>query len=550
MFSSDSLIQLAFANEGDTYYCDSLLKLNLNQYLWLNLHEKYDIVYFLSAKDEQLYVDDYGDKDAKKFNYDQSFFQKLWGKGNHAKTFCGWMKEQLTAKNKKCAFVCAIDEFCDVFESDPWKKALTDIANIEKGKGTIILTVPPVIEKSREFLLYSQVFDTLRDPILMSARNGIIQNYYASLKKDKAESCVFLNAFTKERIHAMLLCVVFEEASDRYVSDADLELMSEYLAQYLNNKRLQWTDHLFEKHFNLVNPLYCEIYDQLKHESVWKRLMRIAAAIREAGSIRQYMAEKRIDFTDEEMAAVRISYEKGTSVWKCMALCPDEKNIPEDDWGQNTADMLLEIHHELSMPRNSRENPCVTEAMDSLLLKLNNARSNGDGGTYKRTLYSIHFCVQCIYASDESEEAVRKIIGLLEDYTELSMEVYRARKHVGGISKSQFSVAETVVNKLKAEKTAQETLLRKLDGIIPASIATSIQHSYTSSLKIQDTVSELFDELEQKLNEPAEYETEPIVEPEPEPAAANTTPAEEKEDEEMDIFLTESLFDFRPPTSG
>ena len=49
MFSSKELLHLVFADETDTYYGDDLLKLELNQYLWLKLHESYQTVYFLGA---------------------------------------------------------------------------------------------------------------------------------------------------------------------------------------------------------------------------------------------------------------------------------------------------------------------------------------------------------------------------------------------------------------------------------------------------------------------------------------------------------------------
>ena len=74
MFSSNDLTHLVFANETDTYYRDDLLKLDLHQYLWLDLHEKYSAVYFLTLSESTFSIKTYGDLKCKA--YEPS--RRLW----------------------------------------------------------------------------------------------------------------------------------------------------------------------------------------------------------------------------------------------------------------------------------------------------------------------------------------------------------------------------------------------------------------------------------------------------------------------------------------
>lgn len=548
MFSTDSFIQLVFANEGDTYYCDSLLKLNLNQYLWLSLHEKYQVVYFLSASDGQLYVRDFGDKDAKKFAYNQGVLKKFTGKGN-ANQFCRWLKEQLVAKTKRCAVVCAMDDLCAVFEAEAWKKAFGELRELEKATGTFVMVAPPIVERSRALLLDSDIFELLGDRVIVNARKGIIRNYYASLKSNKGESCVFLNLFTKDRIRTLLDHVLFESGRV-YPGDDLLGAMAEYLTQYLNNRALQLTEHLFGKHFDTVNVLYCELFDQLMKDSVWKELELIGSTILSDGGIASYMAERSIDCV-EEYPTVRISYEKGSYAWKCMTLHPAIMRNREDDFGEPAQDTQLAIYRELCRPQNRTANAEIAKAIETLLMRLHNAQQDGDNGTYKRVLYSIHFCVKCLYTPPDSQESVGKIINLLDGYTILSSEVYQTKRSVLELDgKSQYGLPEAVANQLKAKKQMKETLLAKYDSIIPVSIATGIQYDSVGTQQMQETVEGIFDELNQKLNEPEvpapsreEVPTEEEV-----PVASPDEEKSSEPDEDFVFEFSDGLFDYKPPT--
>ncbi len=536
MFSSISLIQLAFINPHDTYYCDSLLKLDYSQFLWLNLHEKFDAVYFLTAKENNSPPNAaiYGDKKANPCTYHQRGFQGFVNRihgNNHINRFRNWMKEQL--RTERCAMVWNLEDFCRFFSEQPWCDDLHDIARIEGRRGTIILTVSPFVEKSRSLLLSSGVFDALSESVILNARKDLQHNYYAALKNGKGESCVFLNAFTKERVHAMLMHVVFE-FSDRFHSVEELDVMSQYLTQYLNNRKLQWTDELFEHDFNIINPMYCEIYQQLLKKNVWDRLVKTSRKVSESGGVSSYICQKNIEFVDEGKAAVRIAYENGSYAWRCMQLAPISSN-------KTNADMLFTIYQELSSPRNREVNSHVTDAIEKLLTKLHNAQCRRDDGTYQRVLYALQYCVQCLYISSENEDAVRKNIDSLNTYVDLSSNLYYMGKqqHTDNTIILQQG---TKMQQAKYERT--KMLLDKFDMIIHTTIS-GFSLNNLSLERIAENMNVMIDELEHSSQE----ESVAAEKPEAHESDSDSVPTSvESSDEDFQFEINDSVFNFKPPS--
>ena len=553
MFSSDSFVQIVFANTNDTYYTDGLLKLDLNRYLWLELHEKYDVVYFLSYRDELIYADTLGDYGSSPYEYVQKGL-KLFS-GSKQKRFLTWMKERLSYKNARYAFVCEASEMCDILENELWNSVLRSAASAEKKTGTLVFVVPPVVARSRRYLMYSNVFGVFPDNIIMGYRsNNNIKDFYSVLKKDKGESCVYLSAFTKERVRAMLQYMMFADMPERYLTSDETDAAAEYIVQYLTNVRLQWNERLFEKSFNLVNPLYDEVYDQLKKENVWSRLMAALERIEEAGGVRRYVKSVVGEYTEEESCSTSISYEKGTFPWKCMSLTPLPEDNGKEGFSLNVSDTLTEIRRELSKPRSCFENPVVAKSADALLLRLNNALAMGDSDTYKRALYSIQFCVHCLYAPKESNSDIEGTIAVLNKYITLSEEVHIASKNIGVAYGDVSAHMDSYFAKISAERKVKEMLLKKYDSVIPVSITSSLRFNYISTSELQDSVAKLFDDIDKRINE---------VEPEPEipsrqtapktrqkPAAQKPQPQkkQEEEDEEEEYIIDDALSSFLPPT--
>ena len=88
-------LQLAFADENDRYFTDSLLRLTLHQYLWFHLRERYDAVCFLNESDDGkgFSIRTFGDCDKMLPNdWLHGVQQTLSSAGKAQKIFHKWMK--------------------------------------------------------------------------------------------------------------------------------------------------------------------------------------------------------------------------------------------------------------------------------------------------------------------------------------------------------------------------------------------------------------------------------------------------------------------------
>ncbi len=544
MFSSDSFIQLAFANENDTYYCENLMKLNLQQYLWRELHRNdYQAVYFLRKKDERLIAESFGDHGIVPFSGQSGGFFKVLIP--YEKQFVSWMKARLTDKEQKAAFVCSLSDFCEIFQTKPWKNELQQLSGLSGRKGTIVLTVPPVVEHSRRKLLCSPVFEMLQDPVILNVRQGNIRNLYSSLKNGKAESCEFLNTFTRDRLRSMLLHAAMEK--EEFYEDALLDLMADYLAQLLHNRQLQWKCSPFHPDFHSDTATFTELYYQLRDPKVWKRLLDTMQQIQEAGSISTYVRAQGADYRqDDGMGTTRISHQKGSFACNCMALRPQKLSDPDDALKRSPEEMLMEICYELSVHQNKEENAQVTQFISECLKDLGNVCHKGDGGTYQRVLYAIHFGVQCLYAPEQDTEEIKKILGALNHYIRLSESTFDARCNYERMSeKAASGLGESILLHLRTQYLAQKKALATFDSGIESRLLhySAGQQSVDNFQEIASELHGMLDTLEKNLSSEPQEDTKP--QPAPAPLQEAPAPLQEDEDDE-DLFITDAMFGNAP----
>lgn len=533
MFSSESFLQLVFANETDTYYCEDLLRLSLNQYLWKMLHRKYRAVYFLREEDGMLHVQTFGDPHAAAFAYHK---KKWFGKQNDPQQFIGWMKKQLTSDTVPCAFVCSAAEFCNVCEQPQWLEELQALSHLEHRSGTLLLTLPPIAERSRHCLLHSPVFEKLGDNVILSARRGSIRNFYLTLKTGKGDGCVFLNAFSAGRVRAMLLHTMMQQ--EDYCDDARLDAMAEYLTQLLNNRRLQWKDRLFAQDFRLLNPTYNALLCQLQKPEIWKSLVQRAEEVRDAGGLRAYVHSRDADYCDESCADVRIVHEEGSYACECMSLRPPKHSDSAGASHMCVETMLMDIYHELSIHQNCEENRRVTKAIRNFLITLGNAEHMGDRGTYRRVLYAVQFCVRCLYAPECDEKEIESILAALESYLSLSGQTYQTGCNYENIAKKEGGkLSDQLTAQLENQYRAQSSALAAFDD----GIDSRLQHYSPGQTQgdFQEIAAELhgmLDTLEQDLTR----------EPEPAPQPAPPPPPAQEDEEEEELFITADMFGDAP----
>lgn len=458
MFSQSSMIQIVFLNENDVYYGSDLLKLDEKRYLWFELHEKFSNVYFIDFKEklpDVFHYDETGTEDYK---------EKLFGKKEQ--NLLRWMKKKIKERKETCAFVCPMDSFCDYMKGE--EKLLREFAQMRDDRdigGTIVLTVSPVIEKSRELLLYHSFFEYINEEAVLELRRQTkIENMYSLLKSSKQESCVFLNVYTKERIRALLINLVFEYP-DRYQNEKILGCIADYLFEYMNSPYLQMSERkLFKKDFSLVNPMFKDVYSQLKEKDVWKQLVERSKDYYQ--KLRDYLGE---EYVDENMVNLHLSHSSDTALLRCMKLCS-----AGGYYGKYDNDMirtLSRIYRKSVSPGNRTENKYIENCIKDFLVRLNNAKERKDSGTCKRILSSLLFCVQWIYVSEDKTDRIGKIIESYQYYEKCSSDYFELKKNYHPESFASENLAKKINN--------YEIMLESLDKVI-------LTHTLNLTLKDND----------------------------------------------------------------
>ncbi len=504
MFLSNSLICLVFANDYDTYYSGDLLKLDLNQSLWLRLHSRFDAVYFLSAQGSRFDVRSFGDLSCGKCVLKWSLFateQQQQGK---------WLLEQLCGKSGKAAFVCSVEDFCAVLEDEAWYDVLDAMAREKKRTGCFVLTASATAERSTRLLLESPVFERLQERSITDLRSGSLRNLYESLKNRKGDECVFLNRHSRERLEALLLHLMVQ--NPQWV---DWTIPRSTLAAYLHDW-LASPEAVGGGLFPLELPPYYlrfdELFRRLSDRQTWKTL--------ESESLR-YAAVKHRPIPEVQAPVLRA---RDSYAYRCLGL-----RLPH--WlsdGDGVRDLLGSIQSTVASPKNRLEDPDIGREAAMLLDRVSQVLQ-GDEATFVLLLQALEFCVR--HVCDQAAGQVPDILSQYHSALDVSEQCFLHRQDLERNIRLMPAgpLRDHALTQSRAELAVLEKLGKTYADLIRARIL---------SLKmpgIAQNVTELQKELEQQLDDMLEPHGEPSAQEPPEP---------------QELPLPEdltSLYDWKPP---
>lgn len=546
MFSSNELLHLVFANDDDTYYCDNLLKLDLNQYLWWALHKDgYRTVCFLYANKDFFSVRTYGDIDYVPYPTEDKWFKRFLM--SDTEKFGEWMIRQLKAKSsERVAFVCPLHVFCDTARGEEWTNLLRRIAGIEKRTGIILLTAPAEIEQSRDLLLSSKVFDSLREVAVTNLRNDDIRPLYTSLAIRKPYGVTYLNGYTTERMKALLLHVMMD-GDDCFADALQIEHCAEYLTQYLNNPWLRRRRPLFGAPKCNEYPEYRELYHILLNKQMWDNLLKATQQAFDGGSLRTCLDRLQCPYIRENDIQVCVLRDRNSFAGRCMKLWlpPSGETMEASGKSDEAFDILTDIYTALLSPKNRADNPKVAAEIESLLAKLEIAQEEGDFDTHKRVLFSIRFCVQWLHVpgSSDEENSILSLTDSLKALIKCSQDHFRIANQLSRYEiQDEFNrVAEAELTYLKAASIAEKTKLITLEELVMASIVKLNIHD--SANKIKEMAVDIQKQIECfDCGEPSgQLQEKQYLKSDDAPYPHDQLPKEEE------ILLGKGAYDFRPP---
>lgn len=530
MFSSKELISYVFVNENDIYYGDDLLKLNLEQYLWEQLHGSYEAVYFLSASDSTFHVRSFGDLCCNAYEAGKKKL-KLFGKNSEQTEQGNWILRQLCAKSgETAAFVCPLEDFCGVLSDSRWEPVLEKIAEEKKRTGIFVLTASATAERTKDLLLDSPVFEKLHETAVTDLRGGALRELYGTLKRRKWDNCLFLNTFSWERIRALLLHLAMEYP-ERCESCQQLDCLADYLTVYLRDPERQQKEPLLKSDLPTGYLMYRELYEQLSAERVWKKLVEQSTCYTNSAQVHGNPERREPSGVDVPVLRDRNCY-----AGKCMKVKLPKWVRSHEQEGPRIEKLLQNIRSAVSAPKNRTENSRIIEAADGFLSQIDTVH-NGDIDTYKQLLIAVEFCVRWIYTEPESEQLGR-VLDVIDKQKNLitfsdqcfgqkrDLEFFRQQATMGVLQR------KTLENK-EAEARAGEQMRKNYADMVSALILELTMPS--ASGDIMQKLTELEQDIKKCEEQPPEEEILP--------------PPEEEEESEKDeeFFLRPEDFSYIPP---
>ncbi len=397
MFSSQSLVHLVFADPMDDYY-SGLLKLDLDHFLWLKLHERFSSVYFLRKAERGFSVSTFGDKGATPFESNPGKLSKLkdaFSGKSSIQRFGDWMLEQLCGmRSEAAALVCPAEDFVSVTKGPEWEQILRRICGAKNRTGILVLTLPLQAERSRE-LLDQNLFRHLGDAAISNLPGGNPRDLFPALKKEKGDACTVLAPYAGSCLHSLLLRLQMEDP--RFLlPEADAKRVERYLHRYLPDLRLQQEAPLLSGNAPAVYLSCRDLYLRLKEPRVWDGLLSLS---RQEAAGEETYADALVP-PDREGAAGRCLTRLFAASGSFGCADVRQSQIP----GQ--------ILRRLLWPRNEKEHPEVVEALSDFLQRLSHTDPK-DRESRRKILEAMRFCSDWLCVPDGSETGA-DVLALIE----------------------------------------------------------------------------------------------------------------------------------------
>ncbi len=394
MFLPETLINYVFADENDIFFRDDLVQFSLDQYLWFNLKDDYEEVFFIEKES-----DDYISKTYKAIKKKQGFLSDLFlgdSSAMNQKRCQKWIESCISDK-KKIAIVCSLEVFCSIY--DKVKKRTRSLDN----KGIIVIKVPLVIEKSRRYFLESQAFEYFEDSVILGLRTHSISNMYEYIRQGKGKGCIFLNVLNMENIQALLLNIMMRN-TNRYVSERVLKQAAEYLLWYMSVESTGEKISLFSQKKPFECFTFRDLYEELYNEETWKKLI-------DRASNRSYDSE------GYNVRQVFVTRDRAGDAGKCLFYEVPESvyKVNSKDDVDGVLDLIKSIRRTLLEPSNIEDNAAVTQYLGELYSKLINCKGR-DIQSLNFILEAILYAVQNLGVNDENTEG---IVSVIKKYTDI-----------------------------------------------------------------------------------------------------------------------------------
>ena len=512
MFSRNFMVNLLFANPGDTYYTDGLLQFkDLNEYIWYDIRKNgiFDSVFFLQNEKNFFKVSEMGDCTRDMFT--PGIF------GWHKSSFRNWMLDRLKDKKRKCAIVCPLSDFCNLLSLKDWApllEALQELSAEGGYSGVLILTGPPYVESVRPYLLEGPVFArrdarkgsvSLCPPIAKMREDPVGDRSYDSLKDTMGDACVFLNEFGNRAVEAIVNQAVIRNGHKVTV---DHLLVEDYLKQTLNSRKRGY-EPLMELFPGVSIDLgFKDLYRMLSNPETWKQVEKLAV-------------EQPV-YEEFDSRRVPMFY-RNHVIKRGLALEVPTKGLCEDGKKE-----FVRFKQELLTTKNRPLNKTVLEKMESLCENYNLHKRNEccEQQVLRLLLTVLRFCASYLYADvgSKAESTVLKITECMKSYLKIWSVCAKLARDIEATNFATTSANAAKLQYISRKQLEQsyssykEKLQLLEQGIYTLSTSAQIEEydfGVMEDVLRESSELEAYDMQSQPQPQPSDDELEPEPEPKP-----------------------------------
>lgn len=492
MFKSvNGLCQFVFASESEHYYLESFMRVNLRQYLYIQLKKTgYENVFFItseSGKGCELFIPD---KESANL-YDsycvkKSFFEKLWGSNEGNSTgkrvkiddinqFSGYML-QMMHDCKKIAFVFTTESFDLLSPNGDMIRELVELSRINNEKKHVILNCISTEHTGslRQLTKEEGIFRSILFEDLMWIFNHYKNPQIYDMMEEYMPLKVHnLNELGYANIRGMLLHLLLQNTNLLnqylgYVDDYSLIIDTWYHARAFREESAQLLEqNLFPEIWKTGPILLMDIESHMSEN----RLAQLE-------KLRMLLSEK---YAHKELCKVLFEY---TNDAEC-GLVEDDYNR---SWIQSVDKMLLlekkkdilyQIKEELKKTRAFRISKESKDSIESLARDVLDSAEQGDLITYEKGVEALQFGICKWYAQTLESEEVNKdsdTYKCFEMYTSIidaSRKLFQMRqlyeedtKNIDAIKKEYINLRQNVLEFMKENPQAEKLANQVVAGML------------------------------------------------------------------------------------
>lgn len=473
MFSVGTGLQLVFADENDSYFTQSLLRLNLHQFLWLSLREQYSAVCFLRASEDDKGFSIHTFGDCNKIlpsDWLHGAQQTLSSAGKAQKCFQKWLKG-------KTAIVCPALDFYKVMSRANWKECFDKIVKLihaPSGNGALVLTASCYAEDNMQWQHKDSIL--AQEAFCVALRKTILNHEtYEYLQQSMPGRCTFLSAYSMETVYPIVLRAAMGKP-ERLEQLDDLERISACLIAACSGNGTRRAPG------NIGGRItFAALYQALLRDSFWDELARESA-----GGANQSVKGRAMFHVAHSYAA------------KCAEL-PLPKALEEDG---ATAQAIRHIGAVVCNPYCCAENQSIVTELEALLDRALRQWKAKDINTYKICIQAIDFAIGHVH--DWQEDIVENVINIIKSYQtyiNLSDQYEKARKlEAKTVAQSRLGL------EVRKRITAQlEVLPKQMNQCQDAILAMTVK---LSTVEIAELPNQVPDILNAALDEMQEEKPE------------------------------------------